>query len=197
MKIIWYIAPEIWHATEKFLPYWIIFYPFSPLTTQKIKILYSNWKNACRYYHFTHFHHKWQSYDVRFLRCGAQQTEFFVILDLFLLFYPPAPPPPPLWTQKIKILKKWQKTLKIFSFYKCVPEITVIWCMVPEIWSATNIYNFLSLWTYFCLFTLLATPKNQNFEKMKKPTGDITILHWCTINDNHMMYGSWDIKHDG
>ena len=85
-----------WNMTcnrQKFLPYWIIFYPFSPLTTQKIKILYSNWKNACRYYHFTHFNHKWQSYDVRFLRCGAQQTEFFVILDLFLLFYPPAPPP--------------------------------------------------------------------------------------------------------
>ena len=26
--------------------------------------------------------------------------------------------------------------------------------------------------------------------------GDIIILHMCTIYDNHMMYGSWDIKHD-
>ena len=34
--------------------------------------------------------------------------------------------------------------------------------------------------------------KNQNFEKMKKTPSDITILHMCTINDNHMMYGSWD-----
>ena len=32
--------------------------------------------------------------------------------------------------------------------------------------------------------------KNQNFEKMNK-SGDI-ILHICTTNDDHMMYGSWD-----
>ena len=32
-------------------------------------------------------------------------------------------------------------------------------------------------------------PKNQNLEKMKKTPGDI-ILQMCTINDNHMMYGS-------
>ena len=40
-------------------------------------------------------------------------------------------------------------------------------------------------------------PKNQNFEKMKKPPGNIIILHRCNINDNHMMYCSWDTKHDG
>ena len=40
-------------------------------------------------------------------------------------------------------------------------------------------------------------PKNQNFEKMKKIiSGDIIILHMSTINDNHMMYDSWDIKHN-
>ena len=33
-------------------------------------------------------------------------------------------------------------------------------------------------------------PKNQNFEKLKKTPGDIIFLHMCTINDNHMMYGS-------
>ena len=37
-------------------------------------------------------------------------------------------------------------------------------------------------------------PENQNFEKMKKTPGDIIILHKCTINDNHMIYGSWDIN---
>ena len=35
--------------------------------------------------------------------------------------------------------------------------------------------------------------KNHNFEKMNKTPGDIIILHICTKNDNHMMYGSWDI----
>ena len=42
---------------------------------------------------------KWQSYNEWFLRDGAQQTDFFVILDNFLPFTP-------LTTQKIKILKK-------------------------------------------------------------------------------------------
>ena len=26
--------------------------------------------------------------------------------------------------------------------------------------------------------------------------GDIIILQMCTINDNHMMYGSWDMEHN-
>ena len=31
------------HDTQNFLPFWTVFCPFSPLTTQKIKIL-ENWK---------------------------------------------------------------------------------------------------------------------------------------------------------
>ena len=45
-------------------------------------------KNTWRYYHFTHVYHKWQSYDVWFVRYRVQQTGLFVILDHFLLFYP-------------------------------------------------------------------------------------------------------------
>ena len=55
--------------------------------------------------------------------------------------------------------------------------------------------------TVFCrsgpFFALWPTPKhseNQNFEKLKKPLGDITILHMCPSNDNHMMYYSWDME---
>ena len=39
-------------------------------------------------------------------------------------------------------------------------------------------------------------PENQSFEKMKKMPGDIIILDMCTINDDHMMYGSWDMECD-
>ena len=44
-------------------------------------------------------------------------------------------------------------------------------------------------------FALLPSnnPKTQNFEKLK---WHIIILHMCNINDNHMMYGSWDIEWD-
>ena len=31
---------------------------------------------------------------------------------------------------------------------------------------------------------------------MKKTPTDIIILHMCTINYNHMMYGSWDKERD-
>ena len=47
--------------------------------------------------------------------------------------------------------------------------------MVPEIPSATE-RIFLSFWTIFCPFTHLTTQKNQNFEKLKKASGDIIIL---------------------
>ena len=38
------------------------------------------------------------------------------------------------------------------------------------------------------------TPKNQNVEKKEKNTEDNIILHRCTKNHNHMMYGSWDTE---
>ena len=56
--------------------------PFTPLWTQKIKIL-KKWNNIWRYYHFPNVYHRWQSYDARLLRYGVQQTEFLVILDCF------------------------------------------------------------------------------------------------------------------
>ena len=80
--------------------------------------------------YFKHEYHKWKSYVVSFLRHGARQTGFFLILDHFLPFYTSPP---------------------------------------------------------------LNNPENQNFEKMEKIPGDI-ILQKCTINDNHMIYGSWDMK---
>ena len=50
---------------------------------------------------------------------------------------------------------------------------------------------------YFLHFHPPNNLKYQNFEKMKKPPGDIITLHMCTINDNPMMYGSWNMERDG
>ena len=60
--------------------------------------------------------------------------------------------------------------------------------MVPEIWSMTD--NFFVILDLFFALLYAPNPKNQNFEKMKKQPGDIIILNMCTINDNHMIYGS-------
>ena len=46
---------------------------------------------------------------------------------------------------------------------------------------------------HFCLFISQQPGKSQFWKNEKKP-GDILILHMCTINDNHMMYGSWDME---
>ena len=57
-------------------------------------------------------------------------------------------------------------------------------------------HNFLSFWTIFCPFTLLLTPKIKICNKFKRKTRDVILLHLCTINEDHMMYGSWDVRHD-
>ena len=82
-------------------------------------------------------------------------------------------------TQKIKMLKEWKNLLEIPSFHTSVPEMTIILCMIPEIWSATD-----RIFCHFRPFFALL-PKTQNFE-IKKPPEDIIIFHKCTKNHDHM-----------
>ena len=58
--------------------------------------------------------------------------------------------------------------------------------------------NFWSLWAIFCPFTPLTIKnlKNKNFEKMKKVSRDVIILHECTKYHNHTMHASWDMEHN-
>ena len=148
---------------------------------------WKNEKNTWTYYYFTHVYQKWQSYDAWFLRHWAWQTEFFVILDHFLPFYPSNNP-------KNQNFEKIKKNLEILTFYTCVAKMAIIWCMVPEILSATD-WIVCHFGSFFTLLGGPNNPKNQNFEKIKKPTGNI-ISHMCSINDNHMMNCSWDMEHD-
>ena len=114
-----------------FLSFWTIFCPFISLTTQKIKMS-KKWKTTWRYYHFKHVYHKWKSYDVWFLRYGTCDGQNFLSFWTIFCHFTP------LTTQKIKILKKWKNSLEILSFYICVPEMTIIWGMVPEISSVMD-----------------------------------------------------------
>ena len=111
MTIIWCIAPEIWSMTDKSFCYSGLFFalllPYGP---RKL-IFLKKWKQTWRYYHFTNVYHKWQSYDIWFLRYGVQRTKFFVILDRFLLFYCP---------NNLKN-KNFEKQLVILSFHTGVP----------------------------------------------------------------------------
>ena len=67
----------------------------------------------------------------------------------------------------------------------------IMWCTVPQIWSVKD--RIFVILDHFLSFYLPHNLENQNFEKMKKVPGD--ILHMCTINDDHMTYGSWEIEH--
>ena len=66
--------------------------------------------------------------------------------------------------------------------------------MILEIWSTHQTW-FLSFCTIFCHFISLTTPKTKILKNEKK-AGDI-ILQMCTMNGNHMMYGSWEMERDG
>ena len=54
---------------------------------------------------------------------------------------------------------------------------------------------FWSFWAISCSFTPLLTPKIKiKIINVKKPPGDIILFHICTKNEDHRMYGSWDIR---
>ena len=94
--------------------------------------------------------------------------------------------------RKSKFSKKWKKHLKILSFYKHKWQSYDAWFLRYGVqWT-----EFFVILDHFLPFYPPNNPKNQNFEKMKKPPGDIIILQICTINDNHIMYGSRDKVHN-
>ena len=130
-------------------------------------------------------YHKWRSYDVWFLRYKARRTEFFVILGHFLHFDPPNNP---------KKFKFWKKSLEILSFYICVSQMTSgdICFLRSGVWD-----SLLSFWAIFCPHNLMTTPKIKIWKNWKKKPGDIILLHMCTINQDQMMDGSWDIRREG
>ena len=85
--------------------------------------------------------------------------------------------------------------MEILSFHRCMCTINVD----PMIYGFWNIrcdrQKFLSFWAIFCPFSPPDNPENRNL-KLKKTPGDIVILQISTINDNFLMYGSWDMERD-
>ena len=167
------MLPEIWGATDicHFGPCFTLLPNYWPW---KLKFG-QNGKKTLEILSFLHLctinenHMMYGSWDV-----VAQRTEFFVILGHFLPF------DPHLTTRKIKILKNENKSLEILSFHTRVPQITIIWCMVPEIWSAKD-----RIFSHFRPIFALKTPE------------DIIILHKSTKNRDHILYSSWDMAREG
>ena len=95
-----------------------------------------------------------------------------------------------------KMKKKKKKNLEISSFDTCVPKTAIIWGTVPEIQSETE--PFVTLGHFIALLTPSTpnNPDNQNFEKLKKASGDVIILNLCNKKHDHMMYVYSDMECD-
>ena len=118
-----------------------------------------------------------------------RQTKCFVILGHFLPFHPLNNPE----NQNFEKIKNASRDVIILHL--CIKNHNQSRCMLSEIWSVTN--NFLSFWTIVCPYTSLLTPKIKIWKNCKKIRGRIILLHKFTLNEGHMMYGSWDIRHNG
>ena len=120
---------------------------FGPL----IKVL-KKIKKTWRYYHVTQVCHKWQSYDVWFLRYEVWQTEFLVILDCFLSFYP-------INNSKNQNFEKLKKTHgDIIILHKCTKNHDhMLYCSSDMACNRCNCY--FSFWATFCPFTSLTAQK--------------------------------------
>ena len=168
ITIIWCTVPEILSERDKFfLSFWAIL-PFylSHLIILNIKILKKMKKMSGNIIILLYIHgyHKWRSYDIWFLKYKAQQTEIFNILGHFLPFQP----------LDKKENQNFNTEKNTWRYYHFAPEMAIIWCMVPEIWSTTDMI-FVIL-DHFLPFYPPMDPENQNFEKMKKTPEDIIIL---------------------
>ena len=151
------------------------FCPFTQLTTEKTKI-FKKGKKLWRYYHFTHV-------------CDKRQN-FLSFWTLFFQFYPLNNPK----NQNFEEMKK-EIHLEKLPFYTCVPYMKIIWCMVPEIWSAMD-RIFCNFRSFFALLPQQQPQKRNILKKWKNTWGYYHFTHvyhkW-----SHIMYGSWDMEHDG
>ena len=154
---IWFLRYKAWRT--EFLVNLGHFLPFDPPNNLKNQNFEKNEKNTWRYCHFTFVYHKWQLYDIWFLRYGVRPTQFFVILGYFLPFYPPNNPEN----------QNFEKAKKITG-----DTITLHMCIINEnhmmygSWYVEHgRQNFFSFWTIFCPFTLLTTQKIIILKKWK------------------------------
>ena len=120
-----------------------------------------------------------------FLEMECDRQNFLSFRSIFCPFTP-------LTTCKIKILEKWKKYQGVWSFYTCVPWMTIIGCMILDIWKVTVriIWHFGS---FFCPINPVTTQEIKILKKWKKHL-EILSIYSCLPNDNHdtqfMRYGA-------
>ena len=119
-------------------------------------------------------YHKWRSYDVWFLRHGAWQTEFLVILGHFFPYTPLPTEKSKFWKNEKKTKKKTGDTIILHLCTTNDNNMMYGWDMEHEE------HNFLSFWTIICPFT----PKRPRKSKFRKNIYTIVYTDHCMIQIN-------------
>ena len=103
---------------------------------------------------------------------------------------------PHYWPWKLKFGKNVINTCRYYPFTHASHKSRSydVWFLIYKVQRADRSTDFPVILGHFCPLTLLTTQKIKILKKWKKAPGDIIILHKCTINDNHMIYGPWDMK---
>ena len=126
-----------------YFSFWAFFYPFTPLTAQKIKIS----KKFKKFLEISSFY----TSVPKIMIIGYTVPEIWHMTDIivifhFGLFFCP------FTVQKMKISKKIKKFLEISSFYTSVPKIIIICYTVPGIWHVMYV---IFIFHFGLFFTLL------------------------------------------
>ena len=87
--------------------------------------------------------------------------------------------------------------MEILSFYTCVPQMMIIWCMVPKISSTTN-----RIFCYFRLFFALLPPwepgKSKFWKNEKNYWKYYHFKHqyhkWKSYDLGFLRHGAWQTK---
>ena len=190
------MVPEIWSVTDRifcqFGPFFVLLPPFfvllpfnNPENQDFENMKYMPGDIIILYMCTINANH--MMYGSWYMECDEQN---------FLSFWTVFCPFTPVTTWKIKCLKKWKKCLEISSFYMSAPKSSSYATLFLRYYAWRMKFLFF-ISGYFLPFYPPNNPKIKNLKKWKKISGDIIILHTCTKNHDHIMYGSRDMVHDG
>ena len=179
----WCMLPKIWSATENFLSFWVIFCPFTPLITPKIKI-WKNCTNCLEILSFSHVNHKWMLYDVWFLRYKASQRELLVILGQFFIFDSPNN----LKNEKCEKMKKSHGNIIIIHLCNInYNHIYDVWFLRYGV-GCTELFVILG---HFSPSAPLKTYKIKTLIEWKKKDLEISSEFFCQFGLVYALYQNW------
>ena len=104
---------------------------------------------------------------------------------------------PPNSPKNQNLKKKWKKTWR--HHFTQVYQKSWLYAMLFLRYGAWRMQLFFFILGYFLPFypnpSPPNSPKNKNFKKMMKTTGDIIILHKCTKNHDHILYATLFLRY--